>query len=89
MSKQYLITCNLKTANWNYTNFYNAISKLGAWWHYIDCTWIIKNATLNTKQIYEALAPHLSKNDFILIVEIVPGTKNGWLPSDAWKWLSD
>lgn len=88
MSKKYLITCNLKTANWDYANFYKAIGNIGAWWHYIDCTWIIKNTVLDTKQIYTALAPYLSTNDFILVVEIIPETRNGWLPADAWTWLS-
>ena len=87
LGKKYLITCNLKTVNWNYTGFYNTVNSLGAWWHYIDHTWIIKNCPLTTQQIYEKLAPHLSQSDFILVVEIIPSNKHGWLPKDAWTWL--
>lgn len=87
-TKKYLITCNLKTPNWNYTGFYNTIASLGTWWHYIDFTWIIKNSSYTPEQMYNFLAPHLSKNDFILIVEIIPETKRGWLPQDAWNWLN-
>lgn len=86
MQKQYLVTYDLKTPGWNYTGFYNALKNIGPWWHYLDSVWIIK--TNNTsQQIHSMFAPHLSKQDFILIVEIVPGSRNGWLKQDAWNWI--
>lgn len=88
-TKRYLITYSLKTPNWNYSGFFGAIQGMGTWWHYIDSTWILKNTSYtNAQQIYTRLAPFLSKNDFILVVEIVPGTSFGWLPKAAWDWIN-
>lgn len=87
LGKKYLITCNLKTPNWNYTGFLTAITQLGAWWHYIDSTWIIKDTNHTPQTMHQILGPHLSRTDYILIVEIVNTNKYGWLPPDAWQWL--
>jgi len=87
MSKKYLISCNLRTPNWNYSGFLNAITTLGVWWHYIDSTWIIKNSVYTPQQMHSILGPFLSRTDYILIVEIVPGNKYGWLPPEAWQWI--
>ncbi|MBU4511698.1 hypothetical protein KKD19_00430 [Patescibacteria group bacterium] len=87
MNEKYLITYELKTPNWNYTGFYNALKNLGEWWHYLDSTWVIKNTSYDSIQMYDILRKHISVNDFILIVEIKPETKWGYLPGDAWGWL--
>ena len=87
MQKKYLITYSLKTPNWNYTGFFNALQNIGPWWHYLETTWIVKSS-YNSQQIHSLLGPHLSKNDLILIVEIVPGTSFGWLPQEAWTWIN-
>lgn len=84
--KKYLITYSLKTPNWNYTGFFSALQSIGPWWHYLDTTWIIKS-NLTAQQIHAVLAPHLSRNDLMLVVEIVPGNRFGWLPPDAWTWI--
>ena len=86
--KKYLMTYNLKTAYWNYTGFYSGIQNLGPWWHYFDSTWIVKTS-YNAQQVYNILAPHISKNDLLLIIEIVPGSRYGWLPQDAWNWIDN
>jgi hypothetical protein len=85
--KKYLITYNLKTPNWNYTGFFNALQNIGPWWHYIDSTWIVKS-NLTAQQIYSRIAPgFLSTSDFILIIEIKSESKFGWLPQEAWNWI--
>lgn len=88
-NKKYLITYDLKTPNWNYTNFYNTLKNLGSWWHYLDSTWMIKDSSYDAQQMYNLLGPYLSVKDFILIIEIVPSSKFGYLPADAWKWLDN
>ena len=87
--RKYLITYTLKTQNWNYTGFYSALQSLGHWWHYLDSTWIIKNTTYTPQQMYNILAPHISVQDSILIIEIVSANKHGFLPKDAWDWLNN
>lgn len=88
MTKQYLITYNLKTTNWNYTPFFNALKNIGPWWHYLDSTWIIKTS-FSSQQIHSILGPHLPQADHILIVEIIPETRFGWLSQDAWNWIDN
>ncbi len=86
MQKKYIITYNLKNSIWNYTGFFNALQSIGPWWHYLDSTWIIKT-NYTSQQIYSMLGQHLSKSDLILIVEIIPGNRYGWLTKDAWDWI--
>ena len=88
MEKKYLITYNTKTPNWNYTGFFNALQSIGPWWHYLDTTWIVKSS-LTSQQVYSMLGPHLSRSDFILVVEIIPGNRYGWLPQEAWNWIDN
>ena len=89
MPKKYLITYSLKNPNWNYTGFLSALQNIGPWWHYLDTTWLIKS-DLTSQQIYQKLGPGLlSINDFILVIEIVPGNRFGWLPKDAWDWIDN
>lgn len=85
---KYLITYDLKNKNIeNYGNLYNAIQRVGPWWHHLDSTWIVKT-NLNSQQIWNILLPYIYKNDHILIVKIDNFDKWGWLPQDAWVWLN-
>ncbi|MEI6191079.1 MAG: hypothetical protein WCP24_01755, partial [bacterium] len=65
------------------------LKSIGPWWHYLDSTWIVKS-TLTPQQIYQRIGPGLLlQNDFILVIEIVPGNKFGWLPQEAWNWINN
>ncbi len=73
----------------NYLFFYTAI-KAGApsWWHYMSNVWIIK--TTETARACECrLMKYISSVDNLFIIEIRDGDVGGWLPGDAWKWISD
>lgn len=85
---KYLITYDLKTPGKNYSGLYEAIKGLGAWWHYLDSTWIIKSQTLDSTQIFNRLQPHIDNNDNILVVEIIPTHSQGLLPPEAWNWIN-
>jgi hypothetical protein len=81
-----LVTYDLKTSGWNYTEFYNALKAQGAWWHYLSNSWLI--ATSSTPdQVYHALASHLPTQDLILVLP-VKKPAFGWLPKDAWDWIN-
>ena len=86
--KLYIITYSLKATNWNYNRFYNSLQNIGMWWHYLDSTWIIKSS-LTAQQIYSMLGPGLSVKDFILVVEINPDNRYGYLPQKAWSWIDN
>jgi hypothetical protein len=82
-----LVSYDLKAVPWNYTPFYEALKQQGAWWHYISSTWIIVTQK-SSDQVYAALAPHLSRQDFILVVP-VKKPAHGWLPKAAWDWINE
>lgn len=87
--KKYLITYELKDKSRDYNDLYEAIKKIGQWWHYLNSTWIIKaEEESNPKNIYEKLSPCLASDDHIFISEIDSTDSWGALPSkEAWDWL--
>jgi hypothetical protein len=88
MSK-YLVTYDLKNKGIkNYDALYSAIKGTGRWWHFLDSTWIV-DTMISSQQIYAQLAPHLLKDDFVLVTKIdTTERSSGWLPQAAWNWLN-
>lgn len=85
--KAYTINYDLKAPNRNYEELYEEIKRSPTfkWWHYLESTWIIMtNETPN--QIWNRLAKHVDKNDYLLIIEVIDNVQ-GWLPKDAWDWI--
>lgn len=64
----------------------DAIKSLGAWWHHLSTIWLV-DTNLTPQEVYEKLAPHLVLNDHQLIIR-VHKDYFGWLPEEAWEWLS-
>ncbi len=87
MSKAYLITYDLKTTGHNYVPLYEALKASGGWWHYLEATWLIKTND-GPAEIWKRLAPHITQNDFLLIIEVRDNVK-GWLPPKAWTWIHE
>ena len=82
----YSINYDLHRPGQNYTELYEAIKKLGDWWHYLESTWLV-DTSLNANQIFQRLKPSLDSNDSVLIVKF--GTDySGWLTQDAWNWIN-
>jgi hypothetical protein len=81
----YLITYDLKTKGRDYSPLYEALKALGPWWHYLDASWLIKT-TDSPSTIWKRLAPHITRNDFVLIIEVRDNAQ-GWLPPKAWEWI--
>ena len=91
MNKIYLITYNTD-GYFNRMGFHKHIESLFKngviknWWHYIDNVYlVISDSSINEihNGIYHAV---LHRNLFI--VEINPNHAQGWLPKEAWEWLS-
>ena len=40
----------------------------------------------NAGQVWNRLAKHVDKNDYMLIIEVRDNVQ-GWLPKDAWEWI--
>jgi hypothetical protein len=81
-----LVTYDLKTSGHNYTPFYEALKTQGtSWWHYLSSTWLI-DTNKTPKQLYDAVVPHITTNDNLLIIEVT-GQYWGYLPKDSWEWV--
>ena len=85
----YLISYDLNKADKNYTDLYDAIKKAstGAWWHYLDSTWIIKS-NLTVADVSNRLKATMDNNDSLLVIE-VKNNYAGWLKKEAWDYLRD
>jgi len=51
----------------------------------LESTWLIVTSE-TPDEIWQRLAPHIDKNDYLLIIE-VRNNAQGWLPRDAWDWI--
>jgi len=84
----YLISYDLNAPGKNYEALYEAIKSLGAWWHHLDSTWIVKHDG-PAGPIRDALARSLDSNDKLLVVRLTgEGAWKGFNDSGS-KWLND
>lgn len=82
----YAINYDLKRPGQNYETLYEAIKSCGTWGHFLGSTWLV-DTSLNAKGIWDRLAPHVDKNDYVLVIGVTRDYE-GWLPKEAWEWLN-
>lgn len=82
-----LIGYDLDKPGQDYEKLYESIKKLGAWWHYLDSTWIV-DTKLTPQEAFDAIKPALDESDRLLIVNITNDVYAGWQPEKAWNWLN-
>jgi hypothetical protein len=72
-----------------YDGLTQAIQSLGAWWHHLETTWIVKCAH-TPDQIRDQLKSHIGSEDQLLVIEI-SGDMAGWvgINDTGSKWLKD
>jgi hypothetical protein len=72
-----------------YDDLTRAIQSLGAWWHHLETTWIVKCAH-TPNQIRDRLKSHIGSEDQLLVIEI-SGDMAGWvgINDTGSKWLKD
>jgi hypothetical protein len=81
----YCISYDLNSPGQDYSGLFKAIESCGAWWHYLDSTWLV-DTDYSAESIYARLKPHLDDNDRVLVVR-VGSESQGWLPQKAWDWI--
>jgi len=81
-----MIAYDLKTQGHDYTTFYQVLQQQGLWWHYLSSCWLVVTSS-TPDQVYRALVPHFTQQDWILIMPIKKPAF-GWLPKDAWDWIN-
>jgi hypothetical protein len=83
-----IVSYDLKTSGRDYSSLHNAIrSNCKAWWHYLQSTWLV-DTNLDVNTFANALLPHITQQDRLLVIE-VSGFGQGWLPKEAWQWISN
>ncbi len=83
----YLVTYDLNRPGQDYAGLHTAIKALGAWWHYLDSTWLV-DTHLSAQQISDNLVPTIDSNDRLLAIGVTSDYQ-GWLTEDAWKWINE
>jgi hypothetical protein len=82
----YAINYDLKKPGQDYADLYTAIKSFGAWWHYLESTWLV-DTNLNASGIWNKVKVAIDNNDRVLIIGVT-ADNSGWLPKDAWDWIN-
>lgn len=69
------------------TPLFTEIQSLGPWSKYMDRTWMVATH-IGLQEINDRLTRHLGQADRLLIVRLETGHFQGWLPNEAWEWIS-
>lgn len=83
----YLVTYDLKKPGQDYTHVHEAIKNCGAWWHYLESTWLV-DTYLTAQQVADRVKLPMDNNDNLLVIEVL-NNKAGWLPAKAWDWINE
>ncbi|QQL51003.1 hypothetical protein [Mucilaginibacter ginkgonis] len=87
MSEVYVVGYDLNKPGQNYAGLMEELKKSPSWWHYLDSTWLIYTKESAT-QLRDRILNCVDNSDRLLVMEV---TKNysGWLPQEAWTWISN
>jgi len=69
MANTVLVGYDLNRPGQDYTSLFEAIKSLGAWWHHLDSTWLIKTS-YSAEYVRDSLRPHLDNNDELLVTSL-------------------
>lgn len=84
----YLVTYDLNKPQQEYEELYEELKHIGAWWHYLDSTWLIVTSE-SLKELSQRIRDKIDTNDHLLVFDITDKDYYGWLPKDAWKWIKE
>ena len=84
----FIISYDLKGGGSDYTELYEAIKSVGEWQHPLESTWVVKT-DLDQNQIYDRLKTALDDVDHVLIFQIYPKERLGWLAKSFWAWMRE
>lgn len=82
-----LITYDLNKPGQDYEGLSEEIKSFGAWWHYLDSTWIV-DTNLSVSSAADRIRAKVDSSDHFLVLNITGDASQGWLPQDAWDWIS-
>lgn len=85
-----MIGYDLNAAGQRYEDLIEKLKSLGAWWHHLDSTWLLKTS-LTAKQMRDELKQYLDSNDELLVIDVTGQSwasqgfserANSWLTSN-------
>lgn len=84
-----LIGYDLNKVGQNYENLIAQIKAMGAWWHHLDSTWLVKTSETHTSA-RDRLRPHIDRNDELLVIDVT-GDAAAWygFTDKGGRWLHE
>lgn len=82
----YCVSYDLNKAGQDYSGLYEELRNSPGYWHYLDSTWLISTSETADK-LFSRLKPYIDDNDSVLVIGVT-SARSGWLPKEAWEWLS-
>ena len=81
----YLITYDLNKPGQDYSKLYETIKAMGAWWHYLDSTWLV-DTSLSSGQVRDGVLKVMDQTDRVLVVRF-SSDWSAFLTNDAADWI--
>lgn len=80
---------DLNTPGKDYDDLIKAIKALGAWWHHLDSTWLVK-CSLTPSEVRDSFKAHIDGGDELLVID-VSGRARAWngFNDNGAKWLKE
>ena len=86
--KSYIIGYDLNKSGQDYDTLIEEIKKIGAWWHHLDSTFIVKS-NLSAKEIRTNLKQYIDDNDELLVAVLTGEAAWTGFNDKGSKWLKD
>lgn len=83
-----LVTYDLRQPGRNYNDLYEAIKKLGGWWHCLESIWIIKTEK-STAQVRDYLKNYIDVNDGLIVLGLNGNWASYGISNECSNWLKD
>jgi len=82
----YCVSYDLNKTGQNYKLLHEELQASEGYWHYLDSTWLVYTSE-SVEQLSERLRKAIDTNDRLLVIKVVQPSQ-GWLPEDAWEWIT-
>ena len=84
-----LVAYDLNAPGQDYEKLIDAIKGLGAWWHHLDSTWLVKTSK-TAASVRDLLIRHLDSSDELLVIDVSGDARawHGFTPAGS-KWLKE
>ncbi|MGN7157879.1 hypothetical protein ACTHRK_17495 [Dietzia cercidiphylli] len=84
-----LIAYDLNSPGQKYDDLIDAIKGLGAWWHHLDSTWLVRTSS-SAEEVRDKLKKYIDNGDELLVVDVT-GDSRAWcgFKESGSKWLKE